>query len=116
MRIIHQQQNRLADLEKELEYYFGLTQAQITEIDELKQQLAEKEKEIEEYDNYFKSFGCKNFNEFQELIGLTKISKDDKNRDNIIHHQVCDEIREWCQNDWDYDDFMYFLDKIEKGE
>lgn len=29
---------------------------------------------------------------------------------------IIDRIRQWTQNDFDYDDFMYFLNELEKGE
>lgn len=96
-------------------------------IKELQRQLAKKDKEIKEYNNYFKSFGCKDFAEFQELIGLTKISANDKARDAIIRHQVCDEIRNAvnCLTSFECDfgcdvvfkkRFDEYLDEIEKGE
>lgn len=79
-------------------------------IEELKQQLAEKDEEI---DTLHKT-----------ILRLSNEKERIQDRLNIdyllftkqIHHQMCKEIREWCQNNWDYDDFMYFLDKIEKGE
>lgn len=61
--------------------------------EELQEHIKEQEEEIEKYNNYFKSFGCKDFAEFQRLIGLTKISANDKERDDTIRKQVCNEIR-----------------------
>lgn len=55
--------------------------------------IKERDRQIKEYSNYFKSFGCKDFAEFQELIGLAKISANDKERDDTIRKQVCDKIR-----------------------
>lgn len=43
---LKQTKQQLADLEKELEYYFGLTQAQITEIYELKQQIKDQRHQV----------------------------------------------------------------------
>ena len=87
----------------------------------LQEHLKEQEEEIEEYNNYFKSFGCKNFAEFQELIGLTKISANDKERDYTIRKQVCDEIRERAsfvneKHNIDFGEICTILDQIAKGE
>lgn len=91
--------------------------------DELQEHIKEQEEEIEEYNNYFKSFGCKNFTEFQELIGLAKISANDKERDAIIRKQVCDEIKEFMATYDAHDpmelfvgDLLIKLDRIEQGE
>ena len=93
-------------------------------------------KEIEEYRNYFKSFGCKDFVEFQELIGLTKISANDKDRDDILRHEICEKITRFMRDNFvitttncseeeqnqaiGYDDCLKDLkklvDQIERGE
>ena len=82
-----------------------------------------RKKEIKEYNNYFKSFGCKNFSEFQELIGLTKVSVNNKDRDDWVRHQVCEEIREFVDDypikkiSFDFcNDIEKKLGQIEQGE
>lgn len=82
-----------------------------------------QEEEIKEYNDYFKSFGCKDFVEFQRLIALTKISANDKERDDIIRKQICEKIRNAIevarvQEMWEGKslNISKILDKIEKGE
>lgn len=48
-------------------------------------------------------------NQFNEIIELKQQIKDQR-------HQICEKIREWAENDWDWDDFNLFLDRVEKEE
>ena len=119
MRILHQQQNKIADLEK---------------------QLAEKDKEIEELKTIK---NARQFNKTQSIIeGLEKKLREDEvlfvfnskemsQHDANVRHQICEEIREWCeQNEFEvenadqssdsvvytYKKLFKKLDQIEKGE
>ena len=80
-------------------------------IEMLELQLDKADKEIEEQRAQVEILKNKVFEKMEtQLLGVTK----DKIKE--IRHQVCEEIREWCKNDWDWDDFMRFLDQIEKGK
>ena len=101
---------RLADKEQE-----GFDEGYKKALDECEQQLAEKDKEIEE---------LKEMCDFLKENKICTVNFKDrtetylfpKSEENIIRHQVCEEIREFVKENWDYDDFKNFLDQIEKGE
>lgn len=61
------------------------------EVDEIKKEYEEASKLqrelLQQYDLYFKSFGCESFEEFKELIGLAYISNDDKEMIDNAKHQ-----------------------------
>lgn len=48
------------------------------------------------------------FNDYIDKISNIIIKEERKN--------ICEQIREWAENDWDWDDFNWFLDRLEKGE
>ena len=64
---------------------------QTKEVDEIKKEYEEASKLqrelLQQYQLYFKSFGCENFEEFKELIGLAYISNDDKEMIDNAKHQ-----------------------------
>jgi len=33
-----------------------------------------------------------------------------------VTEDICNKIKDFTQEDWNYDDFIYFLNKLEKGE
>jgi len=105
------------------------------QITELKHQIAEKDKEIEELkamvDNWQKE--TEKANSRFDIYRSQIIQKgfEDKELNKLIRHQVCEEIREWCeQNEFEvenadqssdcvvytYKKLFKKLDQIEKGE
>jgi len=86
------------------------------------EQLAEKNKEIEKLKG-------KPIIETDRETGTMKIDNIEFNveQTKAISHlleafekkvieDVCNKIKEFTEENWDYDDFTYFLNKIEKGE
>jgi len=116
-------QHQLVEKDEEIKELKSRLEEEMDYKDEYYYYWQEAKKEIKEYNNYFKSFGCKNFAEFQELIGLTKVSAKDKDRDDLVRHQICEEIRDLLLEkiptiflETQYGDWVEILNKIDQIE